>query len=71
MMEALEGHDDVKEVYANAEFLCSTKLSAAEKEDLFQEIQNATNDMTELIDSMIELSRKPGTLMALSRPTAR
>src|SRR5262249_50851912 len=49
-------------IYANAEFLCSTKLSAAEKEDLFQEIQNATNDMTDLIDSMIELSRKPRTL---------
>jgi signal transduction histidine kinase len=49
-------------IYANAEFLCSTKLSAAEKEDLFQEIQTATNDMTDLIDSMIELSRKPGVL---------
>jgi signal transduction histidine kinase len=49
-------------IYANAEFLCSTKLSTAEKDDLFQEIQNATNDMTDLIDSMIELSRKPGTL---------
>ena len=49
-------------IYANAEFLCSTKLSDAEKEDLFQEIQAATNDMTDLIDSMIELSRKPGVL---------
>jgi signal transduction histidine kinase len=49
-------------IFANAEFLCSTKLSAAEKEDLFQEIQTATNDMTDLIDSMIELSRKPGML---------
>lgn len=49
-------------IYANAEFLCSTKLSATEKEDLFQEIQTATNDMTDLIDSMIELSRKPGML---------
>src|SRR5207248_3007708 len=49
-------------IYANAEFLCSTKLSAAEKEDLFQEIQAATNDMTDLIDSMIELSRKQGVL---------
>jgi len=49
-------------IYANAEFLCSTQLSAAEKEDLFQEIQAATNDMTDLIDSMIELSRKPGVL---------
>lgn len=49
-------------IYANAEFLCSTKLSASEKEDLFQEIQAATNDMTDLIDSMIELSRKPGVL---------
>jgi len=49
-------------IYANAEFLCSTKLSTTEKDDLFQEIQNATNDMTDLIDSMIELSRKPGAL---------
>ena len=49
-------------IYANAEFLCSTKLSTEEKEDLFQEIQNATHDMTDLIDSMMELSRKPGTL---------
>src|SRR5256885_10278961 len=49
-------------IFANAEFLCSTKLSATEKEDLFQEIQTATNDMTDLIDSMIELSRKSGML---------
>jgi signal transduction histidine kinase len=49
-------------IFANAEFLCGTKLATAEREELFQEIKSAVEEMTDLIDSMIELSRKGGEL---------
>jgi signal transduction histidine kinase len=51
-------------IFANAEFLCSTKLTAAEREELFSEIRFAVNEMTELVDSMLEFSRTQQTLHA-------
>jgi len=44
-------------VMANAEFLCETKLTAAQREDLYSEIRIAVNQMTELIESLLEFSR--------------
>ena len=52
-------------VFANAEFLCSTKLTTAEREELFSEIRVAVNEMTDLVDSMLEFSRTQQTLRAV------
>ena len=44
-------------VVANAEFLCESRLSTDQREELYQEIRVAVNQMTELIDSLLEFSR--------------
>ncbi|HZR58065.1 MAG TPA: HAMP domain-containing sensor histidine kinase [Terriglobales bacterium] len=44
-------------IVANAEFLCESRLSPEQKEDLYQEIRIAVNQMTELIESLLEFSR--------------
>ena len=42
---------------ANAEFLCESNLTPGQREDLYAEIRVAVNQMTELIDSLLEFSR--------------
>lgn len=44
-------------IVANAEFLCESKLSSEQREELYQEVRVAVNQMTELIDSLLEFSR--------------
>lgn len=44
-------------VVANAEFLCESNLTPAQREDLYGEIRIAVNQMTELIESLLEFSR--------------
>ena len=44
-------------VYANAEFLASSNLTAADREDLLADISVAVNGTTELIDSLLIFSR--------------
>lgn len=44
-------------IVANAEFLCESKLSADQREELYQEVRVAVNQMTDLIDSLLEFSR--------------
>jgi signal transduction histidine kinase len=44
-------------VVANAEFLCETNLTSAQREDLYAEIRVAVNQMTELLESLLEFSR--------------
>lgn len=44
-------------VMANAEFLCESNLSSGQREDLYAEIRIAVNQMTELIESLLEFSR--------------
>ncbi len=44
-------------IVANAEFLCESKLSPHEREELYQEVRTAVNQMTDLIDSLLEFSR--------------
>jgi len=47
-------------VYANAEFLASSNLSADERTELFADIRMAVNGTTELIDSLLIFSRTNG-----------
>jgi len=44
-------------IVANAEFLCESKLSSEQREELYQEVRAAVNQMTDLIDSLLEFSR--------------
>lgn len=44
-------------IVANAEFLCEGRLSAEQREELYQEVRSAVNQMTDLIDSLLEFSR--------------
>ncbi|MBO0910261.1 MAG: HAMP domain-containing histidine kinase [Acidobacteria bacterium] len=44
-------------IVANAEFLCETHLTGAQREELYQEVRAAVVRMTELIDSLLEFSR--------------
>ncbi len=44
-------------IVANAEFLCETKLSPEQREELYEEVTIAVNQMTDLIDSLLEFSR--------------
>ena len=52
-------------VVANAEFLCESNLTPGQREDLYAEIRIAVNQMTELIESLLEFSRTRESL----RPT--
>jgi len=44
-------------IVANAEFLLESRLSGEQREELYQEVRIAVNQMTELIDSLLEFSR--------------
>ena len=44
-------------IVANAEFLCESRLSPDQREELYQEVRAAVNRMTDLIDSLLEFSR--------------
>ena len=52
-------------IVANAEFLCEGRLTGEQREELYQEVRIAVNQMTELIDSLLEFSRTREAL----RPT--
>jgi signal transduction histidine kinase len=44
-------------IVANAEFLCEGNLTSAQREELYGEVRVAVNQMTELIESLLEFSR--------------
>ncbi|HZQ23011.1 MAG TPA: HAMP domain-containing sensor histidine kinase [Terriglobales bacterium] len=44
-------------IVANAEFLCEMGLTGEQREELYHEVQLGVNQMTELIDSLLEFSR--------------
>jgi signal transduction histidine kinase len=44
-------------IVANAEFLCEARLTPEQREELYQEIRVAVNQMTDLIESLLEFSR--------------
>lgn len=52
-------------VLANAEFLADPALLASQREELYVEIRIAVNRLTDLIDSLLELSR-PAMALALT-----
>ena len=43
-------------IFANAEFLCESNLTVQQREDLYREIHIAVDRMTDLLDSLLELS---------------
>ena len=43
-------------IFANAEFLCGSNLSVGQQEELYEEIRIAVDRMTDLLDSLMELS---------------
>jgi signal transduction histidine kinase len=49
-------------ILANAEFLCEPRLSPEQREELYQEVRRGVEQMTELIDSLLEFSRTRATL---------
>jgi signal transduction histidine kinase len=44
-------------VVANSEFLCDARLTSAQREELYQEVRSGVNQMTDLIDSLLEFAR--------------
>src|SRR5579883_2091128 len=44
-------------IVANAEFLCESDLTSAQREELYQEVRVAVNQMTDLIEALLEFSR--------------
>jgi signal transduction histidine kinase len=44
-------------IMANAEFLCENHLDARQREELYHEIRTALDQMTDLVDSLLEFSR--------------
>jgi signal transduction histidine kinase len=44
-------------IMANAEFLCEKDLDPRQREELYQEVRIAVDQMTDLVDSLLEFSR--------------
>jgi len=44
-------------IVANSEFLCDSRLTAVQREELYQEVRTGVNLMTDLIDSLLEFAR--------------
>ncbi|MGB7132590.1 MAG: HAMP domain-containing sensor histidine kinase, partial [Candidatus Sulfotelmatobacter sp.] len=44
-------------VVANSEFLCDSRLTSGQREELYQEVRTGVNQMTDLIDSLLEFAR--------------
>ncbi|MGA2645461.1 MAG: HAMP domain-containing sensor histidine kinase [Candidatus Sulfotelmatobacter sp.] len=44
-------------VVANSEFLCDGRLTSSQREELYQEVRTGVNQMTDLIDSLLEFAR--------------
>src|SRR5690348_18145224 len=49
-------------IMANAEFLSANNRSFAEREELYNEVRAGVNQMTELLDSLLEFSRSRESL---------
>jgi signal transduction histidine kinase len=44
-------------IMANSEFLCDDRLTPVQREELYQEVRIGINQMTDLIDSLLEFAR--------------
>jgi signal transduction histidine kinase len=58
-------------VLANAEFLADADLTRQQREELYQEIRIAVNRLTDLVDSLLELSRPADSLNVSEAPIER
>ena len=58
-------------VLANAEFLADADLTPAQREELYQEIRVAVDRLTDLVDSLLELSRPADSLNIADTPVER
>jgi len=58
-------------VLANAEFLADAELTPMQREELYLEIRVAVNRLTDLIDSLLELSRPAESLNVIETPVER
>jgi signal transduction histidine kinase len=58
-------------VLANAEFLADADLSPQQREELYLEIRIAVNRLTDLVDSLLELSRPSDSLNVIEAPIER
>jgi signal transduction histidine kinase len=58
-------------VLANAEFLADAELSPLQREELYLEIRVAVNRLTDLIDSLLELSRPAESMNVVDTPVER
>jgi len=58
-------------VLANAEFLADADLAPHQREELYLEIRIAVNRLTDLIDSLLELSRPAESLNIIDAPVER
>ncbi len=58
-------------VLANAEFLADANLTPQQREELYLEIRIAVNRLTDLIDSLLELSRPAESLTVAEAPIER
>ncbi len=58
-------------VLANAEFLADADLNPQQREELYLEIRIAVNRLTDLVDSLLELSRPAESLNVIEAPIER
>jgi signal transduction histidine kinase len=58
-------------VLANAEFLADADLTPQQREELYLEIRIAVNRLTDLVDSLLELSRPADSLNVIEAPIER
>jgi signal transduction histidine kinase len=58
-------------VLANAEFLAEAELTSEQREELYQEIRVAVNRLTDLVDSLLELSRPAESMNIVDTPVER
>jgi signal transduction histidine kinase len=58
-------------VLANAEFLADAELTPAQREELYLEIRVAVSRLTDLVDSLLELSRPAESLHVAETPVER
>ncbi len=58
-------------VLANAEFLAEAELTPAQREELYLEIRVGVNRLTDLVDSLLELSRPAESLNVIETPVER
>jgi signal transduction histidine kinase len=55
-------------VMANAEFLCERELSPTQREELYREIRDAVDQMTDLVESLLEFSKARESLRRIFGP---